>query len=112
MPEIVHPAAAEERAHLAGTLAVIARERGIAEREREAAEKELAAARRYDPDALPIREMLYTRAAQTARSMLLAAARPYFTRIDFTETSGAENTYYIGKYGVLRSDTLAVEVVD
>ena len=112
MPEINHPAAGVERAHLDGTLAVIRREGEVAAADRRAAEGELSHARMYDPDALPIREMLYARAVQTERNMKLALDKPYFTRIDFTETSGPESTYYIGKYGVLRSDTLDVEVVD
>jgi len=112
MPELIHPAAQEEFNHLAGTLAVIASESEVAAADRRAAEGELSHARMYDPDALPIREMLYARAIQIERNMQLAAKKPYFTRIDFTEKGGSENTYYIGKYGVLRTDTLDVEVVD
>ena len=112
MPELNHPAAAAERAHLADTVQLIHTQRTGAERDLVAAEAALSAARRSDPDALPVREMLYTRAAQAVRGLALAADKPYFTRIDFTETAGAANTYYIGKFGVLQPDTLSAAVVD
>ena len=112
MPEINHPAAPAERAHLAETLAVIRAEQRRAADDQKVTEKALAEARRFDPDALPVREMLYTRAVQTVHNLARAAETPYFTRIDFTEKGGAPGTYYIGKYGVLRSDTLEAEVVD
>lgn len=110
--EIVHPAEAEELAHLAGTQAVIRQETGIAEQELENAENELAAARKNDPDMLPLREMLYTSAVQTLHNLRKAAQKPYFTRVDFRETGGQPEQYYIGKHGVLRSDSLESEVVD
>lgn len=107
-----HPAYNEEKNHLADTLKVIANERRIAENDRMEAEGSLSNARMYDPDALPIREMLYARAVQTERNLAQAAKKPYFTRIDFTQTGDVPRTYYIGKYGVLRTDSLEVEVVD
>ena len=110
--ELRHSAAAEERDHLARTLEVIAGESEVARREKAEAEGELATARMYDPDALPIRELLYSRALNTLRSMELAAKKPYFTRVDFTESGGEKRVYYIGKYGVTHSGTLDVEVVD
>lgn len=107
-----HPAYNEEKRHLAKTLETIFREKGIAQKDRLEAEDALSHARKYDPDALPIREMLYARAVQTERNLAQAEKKPYFTRIDFTQTGDVPRTYYIGKYGVLRTDTLEAEVVD
>ncbi len=107
-----HPAYAEEVGHLIETRDIIERERQVAVNDRLAAEGGLTTARMYDPDALPLREMMYLRALQTERNLGQAKRKPYFTRIDFTETGGDPRTYYIGKYGVLRTDSLEVEVVD
>ncbi len=107
-----HPAYAEEAGHLVETREIIERERQVAVNDRLAAEGGLSTARMYDPDALPLREMMYLRALQTERNLGQALRKPYFTRIDFTETGGGPRTYYIGKYGVLRTDSLEVEVVD
>ncbi len=112
MANIAHPAAGEELAHLDSTLAIIRTERGVSMQELKHAEEELATARRFEPDALPLREMMYAKALQNVRNMDLARAKPYFTRIDFIEKGGDAQRYYIGKYGVLRSDVLEVEVVD
>lgn len=110
--EIAHPAAAEELAHIAGTQAVIRQETVVARQELDNAEAELAQARKNDPDMLPLREMLYTSAVQTLHNLHKAAQKPYFTRVDFREAGGAAEKYYIGKHGVLRSDSLESEVVD
>lgn len=107
-----HPAYAAERSHLDETHKVISQEQKIAENDRRAAEGSLSHARMYDPDALPIREMLYARAVQNERNLAAAQKKPYFTRIDFTEKGDVSRTYYIGKYGVLRTDTLEPQVVD
>ena len=112
MPQIDHPAAAEERARLKKTLALVSRQHETATLDEAKALKALEAARRSDPDALPVREMLYARVQQTLRGLALSAQKPYFTRIDFTEKSGEANTYYIGKYGLLHPDTQQTVVVD
>lgn len=109
---IAHPAVQEELAHIAGTLATVRQETDIAENELKNAEIELAAARRNDPDMLPLREMLYTSAVQTLHNLRKAAQKPYFTRVDFREAGKDPEKYYIGKHGVLRSDSLEAEVVD
>ncbi len=106
-----HPALQEERAHLGATLATIGLERVHAEAEKENAVAAMEEARRSLPDALPVREMLYARADENLRRLALAARRPYFTRIDFTERDGA-HTYYIGRWGVMRSDTLDIVITD
>lgn len=111
-PQIAHPAAGEELAHLAGTLSVIARETDIANAELVQATEELNQARRNDPDMLPLREMLYTSAVQTLHNLSRAAQKPYFTRVDFREPGRPPEKYYIGKYGVMHTDTLEAEVVD
>ncbi|MDO4739059.1 MAG: RNA polymerase recycling motor HelD [Eubacteriales bacterium] len=109
---IRHPAAQEEQAHLEETLVVIEEERKAALQEKANAEGALSHARMYDPDALPIREMLYTSALNALRSMELAAKKPYFTRIDFIETGGQKQVYYIGKHGVYRPDDERAQVID
>ncbi len=106
-----HPALREERAHLTDTLSIIRRERARADEERARAAASLAEARRSLPDALPVREMLFSRAEETARRLALAAQRPYFTRIDFTE-GGIGRVYYIGRWGVMQSDSLDIVVTD
>ncbi len=107
-----HPSYPEEARHLVNTREIIEHEREVAVNDRLAAEGGLTTARMYDPDALPLREMMYLRALQTEKNLGQAKRKPYFTRIDFTETGGDPQTYYIGKYGVLRTDSLEVEVVD
>lgn len=109
---IDHPAAQEELAHLAQTLKVVEAEHAVALQEKANAEGELSHARMYDPNALPIRELLYTSALTALHNMELTAKKPYFTRINFTETNGAKQIYYIGKYGVTRSDDREIDVID
>ena len=72
-------------------------EKQVARKDRLDAEGALSNARMYDPDALPIREMLYARAVQNEKNLSAAEKRPYFTRIDFTETGKQSQTYYIGQ---------------
>jgi len=110
--EIAHPAAHEERAHLQNTLSAIAIEQTAADRELADAAIQLKNVRRDDPDAVPLREMLYARADQLVRNLALAHRRPYFTRVDFIPSGSAPETHYIGKYGVLDSKTLDSVVVD
>jgi len=109
---IEHPAYEAEKAHLIQTHQVISQEQDIAENDRQAAEAALSHARKFDPDMLPVREMLYARAAQNVKNLAAAQKKPYFTRIDFTEKGAQSETYYIGKYGVLKSDSLEPQVVD
>ena len=112
MAMIEHPAFREEIGYLEKTHAVIDAERNTAQAEMAEAEKGLDHARRFEPDALPVREMLYTHAAQTLKNLAAAKNKPYFTRIDFAEKGDVSRTYYIGKYGVLRSEDLEPQVVD
>lgn len=112
MPNHPHAAWDAENAHLSRTLSVIEAEKTRAAEELKDAEAQLKEARAYDPDKLPIREILYVKAFETERGMTVALGKPYFTRIDFTEDGGSKSTYYIGKYGVIDSDTLESVVVD
>ena len=112
MAAVEHPAYPAEKAHLIETHEVIIQEQKVAENDRLAAEGSLSHARMYDPDGLPIREMLYARALQNEKNLAAARKKPYFTRIDFTEKGDVSRTYYIGKYGVLRSDSLEPQIVD
>ena len=112
MAVIEHPAYEAEKAHLIQTHQVISQEQDIAENDRQAAEAALSHARKFDPDMLPVREMPYARAAQNVKNLAAAQKKPYFTRIDFTEKGAQSETYYIGKYGVLKSESLEPQVVD
>ena len=102
----------EESERLARTLTVIEAEKERAAEELVSAEAQLKEARAYDPDKLPIREILYVKAMETERGMKIALSKPYFTRIDFAEDGGSPSVHYIGKYGVIQSDTLENVVVD
>jgi len=112
MADIQHPAAGEELAHLHETKRTISILQELGQKELESSTAKLNEARRFDPDNLPLREMMYARAVQNVRNMELAMLRPYFTRINFTEESGEKNVYYIGKYGLMTPDYKDVVVVD
>lgn len=112
MPRIDHPAVEEERAHLRETIAEIERETASAEIELKGAAAELKNARKFDPDNLPLREMMYSRAENLVSSLKRAKPKPYFTRIDFSEKGHPLERVYIGKYGVMRSETLEMIVAD
>ncbi len=107
-----HPAYSEEIAHLNQTLSVVSAEQILADEELAGAQAELSHARAYDPDKLPVREMLYAKALSQVKTLKLSAKKPYFTRIDFTEDGGQSETFYIGKYGVTETKTLKSVVVD
>ncbi len=112
MSAITHAAYAEEHDRLQKTLEIIEDESIALNNELEIALSELKTAQKFDPDKLPVREMLFYKAQQGAKNMALAIKKPYFTRIDFTEKEGARNVYYIGKYGVMKSNTLESVVID
>ncbi|MBR3928219.1 MAG: UvrD-helicase domain-containing protein [Clostridia bacterium] len=112
MSLLSHPAYSEEKAHLDETLDVVSREQALADEELANAQSELSHARAYDPDKLPVREMLYAKALSQVKTLRLSAQKPYFTRIDFHEDGGKSETFYIGKYGVTETKTLKSVVVD
>lgn len=107
-----HPAYPEEKSRLNQTLSVISAEQTLADEELANAQTELSHARAYDPDKLPVREMLYAKALSQVKTLKLSAKKPYFTRIDFTEDGGQNETFYIGKYGVTETKTLKSMVID
>ena len=113
MAIIQHPDAQHERQHLEHTLGVVAQETALAEAALSDDLKKLNEARRFDPDAVPVREMMYARDEMTLNNLHLAAEKPYFTRVDFLPKRHKYiDTYYIGKYGVTRRESLDIEVVD
>lgn len=113
MANIQHPAAQMELEHLSHTLEVISEETALADKALSDDLSKLTEARKYDPDAVPLREMMYARDEFALRNLTLAAQKPYFTRVDFRpKRHKYTDTYYIGKYGVTRRDTLDIEVVD
>ena len=67
-----HPAYRAEKMHLDETLQVIFREKQVARKDRLDAEGALSNARMYDPDALPIREMLYAGGVQNDKNLSAA----------------------------------------
>jgi len=57
--------------------------------------------------------VLLARAQRMAHTIELAIKQPYFTRVDFVpEGKSATDTYYIGKYGFMDSETMESIVVD
>ena len=108
----MHPAYPVEKVHLDETLAVIKAEQALSEEELINAQAELSHARAYDPDKLPVREMLYAKALSQVKTLKLSSQKPYFTRIDFQEDGAKSETFYIGKYGVTETKTLKNIVID
>ena len=102
----------EEKAALALTLQKIKVENVQAQKDNADAHRELMDARRRDPDMVPYREMAYAQSKQRISHLASAALKPYFTRVDFSETPGKTNIYYLGKYGVTDSRTLEPFVYD
>ncbi|MGI6172941.1 MAG: HelD family protein [Christensenellales bacterium] len=107
-----HPDAQIEIDRLSYTLSEIEKERLFAAARLEDAAQKLSEARRYDPDALELREMLHESAKTSVHSLSLAARKPYFTRVDFIETGSEKKTYYIGKYGVTPHGSAEPVVID
>ena len=113
--DIRHPAAAEEAARLAETLALVEVE--LARHEREVAGllvtlKQLRGQGMLTSD-LIVAENLYALREQALRHLNLARDKTYFTRVDFTpEKDGKQRTYYIGKWGVSNSETHAPVIID
>ncbi len=115
MDSVQHPDFEREQAHLEKTLALVKVLQKAGEAELDQAKKELADAFRYDRDnrdVLELRNILFERAQQTVRNLAAARLKPYFTRVDFTEEGGAQQTYYIGKHTMMRQDELEPEVID
>lgn len=111
----VHHAMAEEQAHLVETLSLVSVE--TERQEREVAEmlitlNSLRGQGMLTSD-LIVMENLYANRTQSLHHLGLARDKAYFTRVDFTPVSdGKQRTYYIGKWGVSNSETLAPKVID
>lgn len=112
MSQTAHPAYSEEKARLDQTLSIVSQEQALAEEELLNAQAELSHARAYDPDKLPVREMLYAKALSQVRTLKLSAKKPYFTRVDFAEDGAESETFYIGKYGVTETKSLKSVIID
>ena len=107
---------ARECAHLAEILALVGRERTAMEQKRDEMETIVynmtkAAGGTYDNDLL-IQEFILQRARSEATGLRLAQDTPFFSRIDFTEADSVPATHYIGKHGVLDSNTMDPVIVD
>ena len=92
-----------EKEHLDAALTRIRREEKLSADEVSKAYEALMSARSSDPDALPLRETQYLDARLKQRHLTFSLQKPYFTRIDFTESGGDALRCYIGKYGVMDS---------
>lgn len=113
MAAIAHPDTQLELDHLNHTLNVITQETALADAALKDDYAKLIEARKYDPDGVPLREMMYARDEMALNNLRLAARKPYFTRVDFRPRRHKyTDTYYIGKYGVTRRESLDIEVVD
>ena len=69
MADIQHPAAGEELRHLEETKETITVLQELGRKELISSTAKLNEARRFDPDNLPLREMMYARAVQNVRNM-------------------------------------------
>ena len=118
-----HPDYAPEKKHLDQTLAIIARETALLSERIDDQKAALADLRKVVMDEyaeLILRELIHKATLRMLGELRLASHRAYFTRIDFlpgvTDMDGSgdvpRETYYIGKYGVFRSDILEAAVVD
>ena len=109
-------ALAGEQARLFETLAVIASERARLEAETGVCAKEdtrlAVRADAADADAARAQENLLRAKVRTLRNLARAQAQAYFTRVDFTPALGAPETYYIGRWGVMRTSDYTPVVVD
>lgn len=113
MAAIAHPDTQLELDHLNHTLEIIASENALADAALRDDYAKLIEARKYDPDGVPLREMMYARDEMALNNLRLAARKPYFTRVDFRPRRHKyTDTYYIGKYGVTRRESMDIEVVD
>ena len=88
MAAIAHPDTQLELDHLNHTLEIIASETALADAALRDDYAKLIEARKYDPDGVPLREMMYARDEMALNNLRLAARKPYFTRV----TSGRAGT--------------------
>lgn len=110
-----HPDAREEYAHLQET-------RDLIDRELEDLENRTGA--RMGPDGEirffreervsedEVEQMFFRIRLDRLRQMNLSAGQAYFARLDFTPRGEKPEKYYLGRWGVLRPDTLEPVVVD
>ena len=82
MAAIAHPDTPLELEHLDHTLGVIAQETALADAALKDDYAKLIEARKYDPDGVPLREMMYARDDMALNNLRLAARKPYFTRVE------------------------------
>ncbi len=73
---------------------------------------ELTFARAADQEKIEVRELVYLSALSRLSRCVSALKRPYFTRVDFSESGENPSSFYIGKYGISDPDTLETVVTD
>lgn len=59
-----------------------------------------------------VSSMLLERNDTRLKNLKKARKKPYFCRVDFTESNGEEETYYIGKTGLLREEDQDLVIMD
>jgi len=112
-----HPDYDNENRKLKETLQIIRHETHLTARQEKEQHEEVESLRKhsggiYLPE-LYVKETIYRHTVQTLRNLRLAKDKPYFTRVDFQEKSKKDvATYYIGKYGVIHSETQQPVIID
>lgn len=109
-----HPAAREENAHLQRVCDVIEEEIDKLEHETKiGAEEERVV---VVPDGLGVDEQvamnLFIMKLDTMHNLARSRRQAYFARLDFIPQNGDKETYYLGRWGVVKTPELDVEVVD
>ena len=109
-----HPAAEAEYLHLQDTCATIDRE--IAEVEALTGAKAgecMDVQMKEDPDQQEeVTMQLFLAQLNRLHQLAMARRQAYFARLDFTETDRTQETYYLGRWGVLDPQTLDPVVID
>lgn len=109
-----HPHWEQEHRHLKETFALIEREVKRIEEETGvgAGEEKVVVV----PGDLAVHERvamdIYKRKISSMHQLSMAKSKPYFARLDFTPKEHEKETYYVGRWGVMDTEKLSVEVVD
>jgi len=109
-----HPDAAPEAVRLNRTLSVIQDEIGKLEAETGVGAEEdriIKVPEGIDADEQVALNILRMK-LQTLHYLALARRQPFFSRLDFIPKGGIPETYYLGRWGVLKTPEYSVEVVD
>lgn len=109
-----HPESYLEAAHLEDTLSVIQTEIDKLEKELGVGaeeERTVVVPEGVSGDEVVMLNILRMK-LQTLHQLALAKRQAYFSRLDFIPDGGQKETYYLGRWGVLKTPEYAVTVVD